>query len=376
MKESDVRRFKTHYKSSPTVPNDRRLNDELNLGVGSVIDLGDELIADLDDEIYGVGWWNAYATLDRQARILISDYLVSCVRDVSTNLLEAYVNRLELNHALDDFKKYIERGVKKGTIVIPPPRGIYDDLAHFRVGTHFVGILRSLGSSLDCLAGCLVGVAGLPTGIVRTDLRNAKDCLRRKQGESSILGQLHEDLQQCEVAAGPPGWLDWLLGMRNTVVHRGRRVASWNVSFGAHNVIDGFSLLLPRSPELTEVQAWVYADGQVASHFQAPADELLSSLSASVHHYIEDTSKLLIELWRTRKASPSVLAQPGEQWKDPKGLLNAVPSFGGFDIELQPAATGTVRGIAVSDELARRLRAAGLTRRGQGDIHPSHAVWH
>ena len=34
-----------------------------------------------------------------------------------------------------------------------------------------------------------------------------------------VLRQLQADLQQAEAAAGPAGWRNWLLGMRNTYVH-------------------------------------------------------------------------------------------------------------------------------------------------------------
>jgi hypothetical protein len=154
----------------PNVANDRRLNDELGLGVGSVIDLGDTLRDDLDTSSYGIGWWSSYPALSRKTRIFISDYLVASARDVATNLLEAHAYRLEFDHALDDFKEYMKRGIRRNSAVIPPPRGLYDDLSYFRISAHLVGMLRAFGSTLDCLGGCIVGVAGLPTDIVRTSL--------------------------------------------------------------------------------------------------------------------------------------------------------------------------------------------------------------
>ncbi|MBX7555326.1 hypothetical protein ABZX95_47645 [Streptomyces sp. NPDC004232] len=56
----------------------------------------------------------AYPDLDRQTRILLSDYLVACARAVADNLIEAQVERLELDHAVDDFRKWIERGIRPG----------------------------------------------------------------------------------------------------------------------------------------------------------------------------------------------------------------------------------------------------------------------
>jgi hypothetical protein len=336
-----------------------------------MIDLGDLLRDDLDSTKYGIGWWQVYTQLNIKTRIFISDYLVSCARDVATNLLEAYAYRLEFDHALDDFKSYIERGISKNRTVIPEPRGKYDDLSYFRVSAHLVGILRALGSALDCLGGCIVGVAGLPIDIVKTSHAAAKDSLSSQGAAIRRLGQLHNDLLQSETAAGPAGWISWLVGMRNTVVHRARRVVAYNVDRGPGGKV-GFDLLLPRAPELTEVEGWIYAGGYVASQFQVPADDFLSELAKSVNSYIDSAARLLIELWRERRANPSLITQPVKQWKDPTGVVNPVPTFGGYPI---PALSGKVTGVGVSNELALRLRAAALTDQGPDDIRPSPAVW-
>jgi len=346
------------------------LNEELDLGIGSIIDLGDLLLGDLDASSYGIGWWSAYTALSRKARIFISDYLVACARDVATNLLEAYVYRLEFDHSLVDFEEYVRRGIRKNTTVIPPPRGLHDDLSHFRVSAHLVGMLRAFGSALDCLGGCIVGAAGLPTELIKTSLHAAKENLESQQ-QNARLARLHDDLLQCEADAGPDGWISWLVAMRNTVVHRARRVVTFNVNRGPGDQVD-FALLLPRSPELTEVEAWIYAGGQVASHFEVPAGEFLTKLAASVHQYVDSAARLLITLWAERKADPSLITQSARQWKEPMSIIKPVPSFGGFDV---PAIAGTISEVGVSNEMAVRLRAAGLTDLGPDDVRPSPAVW-
>lgn len=364
--------MKTRYASvNPNVSNDRRLNDSLGLGIGFVIDLGDLLRDDLDPSKHGIGWWEVYKDIDAKTRIFISDYLVSCARDVATNLLEAYAYRLEFDHALEDFKAYMARGISKNKTVIPEPRGMYEELSYFRVSAHLVGVLRAFGSALDCLGGCIVGVAGLPIDIVRTSHATATDSLSAQGATITRLGQLHSDLLQCESSAGPAGWTDWLVAMRNTVVHRARRIVAYSIDRGVGGQVS-MELLLPQAPELTEVEGWIYAGGYVASQFQAPADDFLTELAKTVNSYADCAARLLIDLWRDRQANPSLIVQPVKQWKNPKGVINPVPAFGGYPVSI---TTSQVTGVGVANETAIRLTAAALTDQGQNDIRPSSTVW-
>jgi hypothetical protein len=374
VRDKDVRQLKTRYGKISPGPNDARLASALGVRIEQAIKLADEIVADLSDSTYGIGWWRVYPDLDRQSRIYLSDHLVACARTISTNLLEAHVARLEFDHALDDFRAYLDRGINNGTAITPPPRGPYDDLSYFRVSGNFVGILRALGSSLDCLAACIVGVAALPTPIVTTDLLKALDVLDRKHNNHPRLVQLLASIRQCEADAGPSGWTEWLLGMRNTDVHRGRRVVTYNVVFDARGDVEGFAMQLPRTPRLTEVEAWVDAGGYVAAYFEAPADELLMNITNTVHAFVDGVASLLLALWDDRRTLPSLLSQPRDQWKYSTALVTPLGRFAGYPGG-STAFGGNVRGIAASDELMRRVSAAGLTRKGSQDLHPSPDVW-
>lgn len=343
------------------------MDDALGLGIGSVIDLGDQLISDLDPARYGIGWWSAYPALGRQERILISDYLISCGRDISTNLCEAYTHCLELDHAVEDFKEWIKRGVAP----ISAPRSLYEDLAFIRVSANLTAAFRAIASALDCLGTCIIGIAGLPVGIVKADLSKAKDSLQRSARDAPRLRRLFDDLNQSEAAAGPRGWARWLLDMRNMLVHRGRRVVTYSVSLGNGGRIDDFRLILPRAPELTEVQAWIYAGGHGASSFEASASTLLSSQLNSACKYANDATALLLSLWRERRANPGLVLQPPEQWKKERDLINPVPQFS----EPPTNPVGRVRGFAASDEVITRLKAAAFDQAADGDIRPSLKVW-
>lgn len=93
---------------------------------------------------------------------------------------------------------------------------------------------------------------GLPSNLVKADLDTALKSLAKESPGNQVLTQLQADLQQAEAVAGPAGWRDWLLGMRNTYVHRGRRNVTRSGNFEGNEVVD-FNLRLPIAPALTEI---------------------------------------------------------------------------------------------------------------------------
>jgi hypothetical protein len=176
MLDKDARRLKVPYPSTmrPEDAGLARIAGPLGVNLASPLELGDEIVADLDATAHGIGWWQGYQDIDRKTRIFLSDYLVACARAVPGNLVEAEVERLELDHAADDYLKWMERGAgPRGKFTVKPPRGPYEELSYCRAGTHLTGMLRAWGSALDCVGGCIIGVAGLPSNLVRADLKRA-----------------------------------------------------------------------------------------------------------------------------------------------------------------------------------------------------------
>jgi hypothetical protein len=375
MLREDLNSLKKPYPSTmrPEEPDLLRLASPLGLELTNAVVLGDEIVADLDSTLYGIGWWGAYSDIDGKTRILLSDYLVACARAVPDNLVEARVERLELDHAADDFRKWFQRGVQPGQpFTVKPPRGPYEELGPRRAQAHLTGMLRAWGTALDSVGGCMVGVAGLPMDLVRADMRTARACLDVSSRSNPVLEQLRADLEQAEAKAGPAGWREWLLGMRNTVVHRGRRTAIWSAEIDRTGVT-GFSLQLPLAPELTEVDAVTRAGGQVSASFTAPAEEILDGLSKTVGAYVSEASGLLSELWRKRRCDSALLTQSPKQWKQPSGLINPVPLFRGFPS--QSPVRPPVTSLDVGGETDRRLKAAGITARDVSDVKPDPRVW-
>lgn len=355
----------------PEVPPLHRISGPLGVSLVEPCDLAGEIIADLDPAVCGIGWWKGYPAIDRKTRILLSDYLATCARAVGDNLVEAQVERLELDHALEDFRQWMNRGITAGErATVEAPRSPYEELSSYRQNGHLAGMLRAWGSALDCLGGCIIGVSGIEANLVKADLHTALTRLDQQKAGSQVLEQLQDDLERAEASAGPPGWRSWLLGMRNTVVHRGRRTATFQGVIEGGEVAE-FNLRLPRQPDLTDVEAIVQVQGVMAATFDSPAAAFLDELGKTVSSYISSACTILIALWRARRANPSVLAQSPKQWKQPTALIHP-PAFSGFPgLNLQPVAADS---LGVSPEGERRYRSAGI-RPDLGDVRPDPSVW-
>lgn len=376
MLSKDLNRLKSSYPAAAFRPGESdlvRLSGPLGLDLVDLVALGDEIIGDLDLVVKGIGWWSAYTDIDRKTRILLSDYLASLARTVPDNLVEARIERLELDHAAEDFRQWFERGVKPGRpLVVKPPRGPFDELTVRRVSTHMAGMLRAWGTALDCIAGCTVAVAGLPTDLKRADTKTAREALAKAGATHARLAALQADLERAEGAAGPAGWREWLLGMRNTYVHRARRTATWSGDVDPPG-LTGFSLQLPVSPDLTEVEAVVHAGGQLASMFTAPAADMLDRLAQTVNAFAAEAARILLTLWRERRNDPALIEQSPKQWKQPTGIIAPVPQFRGFPDLTKPRHP--VTSLDVGEEAATRLRAAAVDHSTTADIAPDPKIW-
>ena len=93
MTTADAERLGIEYSASE--PKAGRLARALHVDVPVWRELGRNS-RDLDERVFGVGWWAPHPGTSR--RILISDHLFTCVRCVEANLIEA---RLHLIEAMD-----------------------------------------------------------------------------------------------------------------------------------------------------------------------------------------------------------------------------------------------------------------------------------
>jgi hypothetical protein len=208
MLDKDVTRLSEPYPPTTSLDGSPllRLASSLGFDLGKSVQLGDEISKDLDIFTYGIGWWKTYSDLDNQTRILLSDYLLTCARAIPDNLIEAKVELVELEHAAEDYRTWINRGMSSDNrSAAKSPRSPHEELSIERVRTHFAGALRAWGSALDCVAGCIIGVTGIPVDLVKADMRIAQKTLGRYSSSNQLLSQLQTNLERAETDAGPTG---------------------------------------------------------------------------------------------------------------------------------------------------------------------------
>ncbi len=327
--------------------------------------LEQRIFEDLDPERFGIGWWEGQ--LDPPGRILIADQLLLDTSSVPTNLIEATLHRLAAAQAWQElrtrFRDRIRQGKPPGA---PVPRSPADELPYVEADMHVAGVFRAVGSALDCLAGTLIGVAAIPRSILKADFGASQRWLVQHSREHPEWERLATHLDTVIDQAGPFGWLDWAIDMRNMLVHRGRRltmmlpyVSPEPMLLVPRSVIaDRTELapLLPRDPGRSEVE--VLRDTRTIAGLMLSEDgaKTLLRLVESTIRLVEDTSIYLADLWQRRQADLALLPQPGAQW--PEVTPSQSSSLTGYD----PGSIdiGDSGQLLANPQLGPRMRAAAV----------------
>lgn len=299
------------------------------------------------------------------------DYVLGCIEGVASNLQSlAYHHAAHrgMRYAQDaDMKKFMEQF---GT---PYPKHGNRRFAerHREVEVHFDGVVQSLASALDCAAGAFVGIAGLQTQIQRADLSSlvkvslatgedaftdgAHRALRKTQSDKMRATQVNAllGIAQSLRAAGPDGWLDWALGIRNMVVHRERRL-----SFIVQDKRQ-FRWLSPQNPHASNMQAIRSSQGDLESYYIHEdnldvADGLARSTAASIVGMAAVLSSALSQRADLGREGHVELEA---QWKSQR----PAPSFEGYGHARVSIPRNA--GIHINPADAERLIQAGLLRR-------------
>jgi hypothetical protein len=347
--------------------------------VESLSELEREIVGDLDPRQFGIGWW-APALGDKR-RIFLSDYLVQCVRSVGTNMVEAALHLLEANAAHSRASASMAHAVVVQQIApgtfravgldVPQMASLRDLLPRKLADLHVAGFLRSIGSALDTLAALTIGVGAFRLGIVRADF----DQLRRHLGKQippspgSYLQQTIQDAISTSITdAGPDGWLEWATQYRNTLVHRGRRIQFCHVTPDEGPILYSANeapmprarlvLHLARDPGHSDLQA-LFGDGvqptRLTNVLEEDAFRTLRETIRAVTTLVEDTTGVLVRVWRERRSTPSLLPQPIEQWP---GVAFRQDRFSGFAPGTAPLAPDTAFGSPTN---VSRLEAAAVS---------------
>ncbi len=305
--------------------------------------LESEILADfVEQEPYGIGWWAPYPGTSR--RILIADQLYSCLTSVGQNMTEAALHWLEYLDAMERNGTRYADAVRMDSTGVPfdPPRphSASEQLAPDLVRMHQAGLIRAIASSLDCLAGVIIGVSALPEDILKANFKSVRNALPRAEGATTLGVKAQADfakqLERSIAAVGPEGWLDWALDLRDMLVHRRRRIELGQfrritpVLLGANGKpVPRFRLVshLPRDPSRSDIEVFIEKQWNAVLHEEGT--RTLRGLMNSTSDLLEASAEHLFNLWRWRRDNPKDLPQPKRQW--PKGLSRIPTNFDGYD---------------------------------------------
>jgi len=352
---------------------DERIAEVLDIPVPGAVRLKRAILEDLDEEDKGIRWWK---TPDLRRRILIGDQLVVCCSSVVGNLIEARLHLDGLVSARREFDDVYRDAVSiqpSGLQLRHPRRAPHTDILPRTEEAHIAGFLRAAASALDCLGATIVGVMGLPTDMLKADLRAA----RRLPKSATTPAEAAQDSFRARFETlvetnNPAGWLEWTRQMRNMLVHRGRRMTVVELAprptpvllpGGAPYLRTRVTMRLPRDPERSEIQA-MSAGGLTALVLPGDAVDCATGLLQSCRRLIEGTCDELVTVWRTRRDNPDLIPQPDEQW--PSLDLPQSASFGGYGGQPSNARTE-------STVLGRRFAIPGRVSRARLAPFPAHA---
>jgi hypothetical protein len=242
-----------------------------------------------------------------------------------------------------------------------------DDVLLKMCELHLLGVVRALSGALDCLAGVVIGVAALPTDILKADfgvlLGRVLPGLTYSENEGGKRQvQLAQDLGSLISSCGPSGWLEWLLDYRNMLVHRGRRLTISQIAesdvrlYGPNgNPLRKSRVVrhLPKDPARSEVEV-MRRDGRM-SILNEDAGDTIQGVIGSTRELVQMVGTQLVDLWQWRRQNPTALRQPMEQWK--RGASDETLEFVGYkpgSHRYQP------RQIVAHPDTVTRLRSAAL----------------
>jgi hypothetical protein len=375
MRATDIRALSTPFSEHA----DRRKEVAVALGVATPTwnCLSDAILDDLQEqEPYGVGWWTPHPGTAK--RILISDYLFSCAISIEDNLVEAALHQLEY---LDFAERHSDRFANslsfrngKPEVEAPVSKNPLEEVGLQMARLHYAGVARALSSALDCIAAVTVGVAALPTNILRTDLGKVRESLKRQSSPNGNDGQEHRSqlalaFESLVSESGPPGWIEWTLHFRNMLVHRGRRLEIGQFVPRTPSLLDARGRPIPRlravthlpkDPGRSEVEVFLGPDRPSSPILTEDAEQTLTGLIRSAAKFAEGTGAALLGLWNWRRDNPTALLQPAAQW--PLGASMATTGFAGY----APGSYTYTPSMFMSHPVVlKRLRAAALDDRSR-----------
>jgi hypothetical protein len=250
-------------------------------------------------------------------------------------------------------------------VEMPERRRPLDEITSTMGTLHILGFIRAIAGALDCCGASVVGVTAMRANLLRADLDSARRALAAISGVNAgeaLQVRFGTQLEAVIEHAGPPAWFRWVVDLRNTLIHRGRRLQmselrpapSGVVGFDRRPVIRTDVIhQRPRDPGRSDVE--MFLDPNHPPVLTESAAMTLSGVLESTLRLVEEGGALLLDFWQTRRASPTLLRQPREQW--PAGASTAAAGFDGYAPGSIPYSPTQLRSDAI---LVRRVVAASL----------------
>ena len=354
MRKEDIKKLSQPYDNSNTDIH-RRFNSAIGADVPSAGQLAEEIFNDLDENDFGISWWN---NLPKEERILISDYLYQCAGDIETNLVEAKLHFLEWLSAKEKSNDRIANAIYRDStgkldFKMPPPITPLDDLPDALKALHICGFFRAIGSILDCLGATIIGVLALPKDLRKASIDNTEKALKKikDSGASNLQTDFLNFYEGAKKSCGVEDWLEWADQYRNTYVHRGRRTTAFNVHAREILLYDSNGQINPRAestthlskyPDRTDIEAFIKSKD---IWLNEDAEVTLNGIFNSCRNFVEIVSEQLLSIWQQRRINPTLLEQPQIQWEK----LFKVCNFAGYDTNSQPlnSDSGRLNGILI-----------------------------
>ena len=339
MRNEDIKNLKQPVEVGNYFESEKAFKKAIGVSTPNTDLLVDEVAQDLDQRTNGIQWW---MNLPLHERILISDYLYQSITTIDTNLVEAKLHFLEWLDTRDHQNQRIANAVfldSRGDLSVKTPAftSPYDHVPHRLQDLHLAGFLRSIGSTLDCLAATIVAVLGLPNKMRRSGIGNTLDRLQKVDKTLGAGAELQANFYTFFVEArnscGPNDWLDWADQYRNVFVHRGRRIVYQELTQRKPIILDTSARPLirtdeishlPKYPDRSEIEAFIKSKDVVLNE---NAEITLSGILNSTCTLVEKVSIELRRIWLIRRQSPLLIEQPIAQWSD----LPKQCSFTGYD---------------------------------------------
>lgn len=368
----DLAQLKKPYPAG--VDHQRAFPSVLGLNLADVQTLRDELRSDLTTSTWGLKWMAPHP--DEKRRILISDQLLLCVAGIEQNLIEAKLHHLELH---EQYEQDAARRVgmvanmfSGKAITHPVAEAPAEDLPNYLIPLHIAGVLRAIGSALDCLGGVVVGMLALPTNILKADLRKAQGELEKSagaEGGPELQQAFAAALDDIIAGAGPEHWLEWAIDYRNMLVHRGRRLELFLLTpreaiYGPDGELIPIvrpAHLLPRDPDCSDIEAFCMEaepspiERTVDPVLEEEGERTLHAVIESTAYTCNSAARKLLDVLEARRRDPTLLVQPEQQW--PRIPFGHVRDFTGYEpgaVEYAPDAGSAHPALRV------RLEAASL----------------